>query len=250
MSDANINSMNIKQLRNEVQLLRDELAMMQRKYEDILYNLDYGNFSSKYIKETEDKIAFEVENSDKIATLEITAEGIKADVQATNDKFDNYSTIEQTANAITSTVSKSYLTDKLDGEYATKQSVTEVKQTANSISSRVDDVEDGVFTGGTLFTQTSGKFYFDGKKAVFTGVVNLTDNDKNEVFAITHDESQPSGAFVHLHSTTSTKYPIILGDSNSGEVYIGSKTNQNEVATKGWVLENGGGGGTTVAVFA
>ena len=46
MSD-NINDMNFKQLRNEVQLLRDELAIMKRKYEDILYNLDDDNFSRR-----------------------------------------------------------------------------------------------------------------------------------------------------------------------------------------------------------
>ena len=51
MSDNNVNQMDIKKLRNEVQLLRDELAIMQRKYEDILYNLDDDNFSSQLKKE-------------------------------------------------------------------------------------------------------------------------------------------------------------------------------------------------------
>lgn len=41
MSDKNINQMDFKELRNEVQTLRDELAIMQRKYEDILNNLQY-----------------------------------------------------------------------------------------------------------------------------------------------------------------------------------------------------------------
>lgn len=41
MSDKNINQMDFKELRNEVQMLRDELAIMQRKYEDILNNLQY-----------------------------------------------------------------------------------------------------------------------------------------------------------------------------------------------------------------
>ena len=50
MSD-NINNMNDKQLRNEVQLLRDELAIMKRKFEDIIYNLDTDNFSSRFVKE-------------------------------------------------------------------------------------------------------------------------------------------------------------------------------------------------------
>lgn len=41
LSDKDINQMDFKELRNEVQLLRDELAIMQRKYEDIFNNLQY-----------------------------------------------------------------------------------------------------------------------------------------------------------------------------------------------------------------
>ena len=46
MSDLPIASMNFKQLRSEVQSLRDELAMMKRHYEDLLYNLDDDNILS------------------------------------------------------------------------------------------------------------------------------------------------------------------------------------------------------------
>ena len=51
MSDYNISNMNMKQLRNEVQALRDELAIFKRKYEDVIYNLDTDNFSGRFIKE-------------------------------------------------------------------------------------------------------------------------------------------------------------------------------------------------------
>lgn len=46
MSQYDINKMNFKQLRNAVQELQDRLAIMQRKYEDILYNLDDDNIKS------------------------------------------------------------------------------------------------------------------------------------------------------------------------------------------------------------
>ena len=46
MSDLPIQKMDFKQLRSEVQSLRDELAMMKRHYEDLLYNLDDDNISS------------------------------------------------------------------------------------------------------------------------------------------------------------------------------------------------------------
>ena len=56
MSNKDINQMDFKELRNEVQMLRDELAIMQRKYEDILYNLDDENFSGVLLKEKDNEI--------------------------------------------------------------------------------------------------------------------------------------------------------------------------------------------------
>ena len=100
MSDTNINNMNIKQLRNAVQLLRDEIAIMKRKYEDILYNLDTDNFSSRFVKE----------QGDMRTAIEVTAEGIKTKVS--KEELDKYSTIEQTAESIQSVVSKTAELDK------------------------------------------------------------------------------------------------------------------------------------------
>lgn len=91
MSD-NINKMDFKQLRNEVQLLRDELAIMKRKYEDIIYNLDTDNFSSRFVKE----------QGDMRTAIEVTAEGVKSKVS----KEDFESTITQTAESISSIVSE------------------------------------------------------------------------------------------------------------------------------------------------
>lgn len=90
MSD--INKMDFKDLRNEVQTLRDELAIMKRKYEDIIYNLDTDNFSSRFVKE----------QGDMRTAVEITAEGIKTKVS----KDDFESAIAQTASNIKSIVSK------------------------------------------------------------------------------------------------------------------------------------------------
>ena len=50
MFDIPINKMDFKQLRNEVQALRDELAIMKRKYEDAIYNLDSDNFSKSFTR--------------------------------------------------------------------------------------------------------------------------------------------------------------------------------------------------------
>lgn len=89
--------MNYKQLRNEVQLLRDELAIMKRMYEDILYNLDNENFSSRIVKE----------KGEMKTAIEVNAEGIKTEVtNRENADKQLSSTIQQTAESITTSVSR------------------------------------------------------------------------------------------------------------------------------------------------
>ena len=119
MSDANINAMSFSQLKNEVQRLRDELAIMQRKYEDILYNLDDNNFSSRFVEEKENM---------KTA-ISVTAEGIESKVS----KEDFESQMMQTAEAIKTKVSKE------DFE-------SQMEQTAESISSIVSKNISAYFT--------------------------------------------------------------------------------------------------------
>jgi hypothetical protein len=93
MSDKDINKMDYKELRNEVQLLRDELAIFKRKYEDLLYNLDTENFSSNIIKE-KDGMKTQIELNEKGISTLVSSLG-------------NYSTISQTNNKIAMVVSKS-----------------------------------------------------------------------------------------------------------------------------------------------
>lgn len=180
MSDANISQMNDKQLRNEVQLLRDELAIFKRKYEDIIHNLDNDNFSSTFLREKDGmKTSIEI-NAEGIKTKVSNAEFESAKTQLANEitskvntldwklssqitqtateinqKVDNVESglsteISQTASEINSTVS------------ALSGSVSSIRQTANSVSSRVNNIEDGEFNGYTLFEQTGSKFSFTG----------------------------------------------------------------------------------------
>ena len=120
MSNSNASATEVKQLRDEVQLLRDELAIMKRKYEDIIYNLDTDNFSGRFVKE----------QGDMRAAIEFNAEGIKTKVS--NEEFS--SQMEQTAEAIKTKVSQA------DAE-TMKQSI--LTQTADAIESKVSksDVE-------------------------------------------------------------------------------------------------------------
>lgn len=147
MSDSNINNMNIKQLRNEVQLLRDEIAIMKRNFEDILYNLDTDNFSTRVVKQGEnmytkieqnaESISLQAEkvseNSQNIATLEVTADKIYSEVYSEDEDGTEVSRITQNAESITSEVEAR---KEEDGKLSTK-----ITQTASSIRSEVSNVE-------------------------------------------------------------------------------------------------------------
>lgn len=182
MSDMDISRMTDKQLRNEVQMLRDELAVFKRRFEDMIFNLDSDNFGKSFTVEqnrmkaqlkiaadaiqvmvsdtdlnnelvsyakttwTADQIESvakkaDSQYSDLSTRITQTATDITAQVNAVSDSLSAYSTIAMTKDTITSMVSTEYLTDKLDGTYATSGSYTElyskIEQTDNSISSIV-----------------------------------------------------------------------------------------------------------------
>lgn len=98
MREESISKMNFKELRAEVQLLRDELVLFKRKYEDAIYNLDSDNFGK----------SFTVEQNNMKAQIKITADAIKTMVSDTDleSALSKYSTITQTADAIQTVVSK------------------------------------------------------------------------------------------------------------------------------------------------
>lgn len=142
MSDKAISQMDFKELRSEVQYLRDELALFMRKYEDIIYNLDSDNFGTALtlekdsmktqIKLSAEAIQTKVSESDltteleKYSTITQTAEKIASAVSEVDEKLESYSTIEQTAAAISSKVSKTDLTTEL-ASYST------ITQTADAV---------------------------------------------------------------------------------------------------------------------
>ena len=99
MSDMDINKMDFKALRNEVQSLRDELAIFKRKYEDMIYNLDSDNLGK----------GFMLEQNNLKTQITIAAGKIESMVSDTDleDALSNYSKITQTADYIQSIVSKS-----------------------------------------------------------------------------------------------------------------------------------------------
>ena len=277
MSDLDISRMTDKQLRNEVQMLRDELAVFKRRFEDMIYNLDSDNFGKSFTVEqnrmksqvriTADAIKTMVSNEDMMSAITQKADSIKLEVtNETNEKLTTYATTTYTDKAITDKVTAEYIKTKIGGTYvesaefstmfetsaeglraeiradyegledevsALSDSVTTISATAEGITTKVTNLET---FNSTVFTQTSDKFLLDGDKVVFTGHIFLTDNKGTPKFALGDDESQGFEQ-VNFHSVTDTAIPLVLGDSD-GMVYIGSKANGNEVATRSWVNAN------------
>lgn len=142
MSDMDINKMSFKQLKNEVQLLRDELAIFKRKYEDAIYNLDNDNFGKSII----------VEKNNMKAQITVTAEKIQTKVSKTDlaGELEKYSTITQTAEKIELAVKAiENSTDKKLEKYST------ITQTAEMIQTKVSEVESDVKECYSMITQTA-----------------------------------------------------------------------------------------------
>lgn len=154
MSATDISKMDFKQLRNEVQLLRDELAIFKRKYEDVIYNLDSDNFSKGFIVEqdnmkaqmkvTTEAIKFMVSDTDlqkelqNYSTVEMTSKAITAEVSKVNENLKSYSTIEMTARSITDTVSAEYINTRIGDTYVNSAKLkSELKTTEDEISATV-----------------------------------------------------------------------------------------------------------------
>ena len=207
MSDKDINKMDFKELRNEVQMLRDELAIMQRKYEDILYNLDDENFSSQFIKEKDGMKA----------ELKITAEQITSKVSSSEVE----SMISQTAGELNSRIS------------GVSGSVSLINQKVNSISTKVESA-DGLYS---IFEQDSDGFLLDGNKVRFTGVIFLTDNNKNDILSLFVSETGADEGNPVVRMWNRNGMALVLGNGDT-DVYLGSNIEAHKVASRGWVEDN------------
>ena len=138
MSDTEISKMNFKQLRNEVQELRDELARFKRAYNDTIENLDDSNLSEYLIKEKE---GMKTE-------IEVSADGIKALVVKSDELGERCATIEATADKIQTQVTKN---QENIGKFDSK-----LTQTAEEITAEVTAIETDVGEFNSKIEQTKG----------------------------------------------------------------------------------------------
>lgn len=171
MSD-DITKMNYKELRDEVQLLRDELAKFKRQFTDAINNIDTDNFSSRFVKE----------QGEMRTAVKIAADGIETKVS----KEDFESTMKQTAESISGIVSEfvdgskvemvgspADFTDK-SKVYAIYENDKEVHYYYNGISKKWEVLKDNGIIN-SLFEQTSDGFKLKGSVRV-DGSCILTDS--------------------------------------------------------------------------
>lgn len=204
----NIEKMDFKQLRKEVQLLRDEMDMWRRKYEDAIQNLDESNFGKSFtvsqnnmkaqIKINAEEISTKV-SSDELdgklvnySTISQTAEAIQTAVvsvnNATDEKLKNYSTVEQTAEQITATVTSEYVTNLIGDDIVTEAKMeAAIEVSASIIRGEVSSEVESLWDELAYVETTADKIASRVQKNItahFTSNVkptnsNTNDNDKS-----------------------------------------------------------------------
>ena len=131
MREKSIEEMDFKELRVKVQELYDELTVFRRKINDTINNLDSDNFGR----------SFTIEHRDMRTKIEATAEHIKATVSKKDllTELEKYSTVEMTADKITTMVNADYVNTLIGDTYATTANMlSTIEQKASSIMLSVE----------------------------------------------------------------------------------------------------------------
>lgn len=272
-----IDDMDFKELRNEVRELSDALLMMQRRFEDILYNIDSDNLSTSLkrvgknmqtqIVQNEEKIALEAEkrteNEEKISALTVTADRISAKVSEVEEGVSELNgEIAVNKNKITAIISGKYTENILDN-YLTG---IEIKPENIKIIVNGDD-EYATFTNDGL------QFFADGQKEgwaiepdAYGGVLKYYFNNGTAyAFGSGYSGNGYTITDLALKALSGNRGRFVVDVTNSGnrEVkfvglsssYLGSNApciyaNEKLLATVDWVEEQIGSGGYVTAVFA
>lgn len=278
MYNGDIMNMDFKRLREEVQYIRDELAVLKREYEDAIYNLDNSNFSSSVIREKDNMKA----------EIRVTAGEIKTKVSAeeVDSRFtEAYSAISQTAYALTSVVSKTadianaveirslaYATDK-DKIYVIRSGLSETYYYYSEVT---DDWKkltgDSIYT---VFNQTATGFSLKGNVSIDGDLITTGTIDADRIS--TEISRVAKTLYIGESSDTDVKtikfgesmtisgitdgFPILsacrvnasgvyfTGLNDEGENTPRIKANGQLLATQDWVTANAVSGGTVTVVF-
>ncbi len=219
MFDIPISKMNDKQLRNAVQMLYDELAVFKRKYNDAIYNLDSENLGK----------SFTVTQNNMKAQLKIAADAIKFAVTEEDLALElkNYSTIEQTAEAITSTVTAEYVNTLIGGGYVTNaMMMSQIQQSSEQILLSVSaeyetkaDLEEKLKDYATITLTRDGISAYVQSQANLQNAVTITDLsqaiDVGKTYKIQSFNSSGTviGETYYYYNSLSKSWEKISGDT-------------------------------------
>ncbi len=199
MREENIEKMNFKELRNEVQYLRDELAMFKRKFNDIIYNLDSDNFGKSFV----------VAQNNMKAQIKINAQEIATKVSTE----DFNSEITQTADKIRSVVAKSSFENEAE----------EVSDTSDFIDiDKIYVIRE--YVSGTNFIESETYYFYSGTEwEALKGTDLYTCFEQNASgFKLKGDVSVDGDVVANsLQGETITGTTINGSTINSGSIYSG-----------------------------
>lgn len=205
MSDIRIENMNfekmdfndirlaLKQAYRDNQALRDEIALMKRYYDDLIYNIDVENMNDR----TKTTVKKSEEAYEKAATVEIKAEEISMAVKAT--------------------WGKPVTVDKFDSDTAQKDVVYYEESTNtyyyyDSLLQQWNESENATF--GTVFTQTATGFELNGNVVVDgTLVTNIAKVDNN-LYLGESDDAEQKGVYFNEYASIYS-YDGIFDDAYS-----------------------------------
>lgn len=191
-----IEKMDFKRLRREVQVLSDELARMKRQYEDILYNLDDDNLGAK-IKAEKKNLLKEVypDGMTQTSSIEHNAGNIKTAVEVSYSNPVTVQTLEFIENEGDRSVLYYLEPENRYYHYNPYAAYSGGKWTGEWTATKTANF-------GTVFEQTGGGFKLRGNVAIDGGLIVSGDVEGRTIATQRAPEGEryPKGSYIRLSS--------------------------------------------------
>ena len=224
----------IKRMQEELEGLRNEMAKKNRDQLDMMYNLDFDNFSEDtqayfqtHINGNEAKwkayAEWKTATSKSIATIEgrVTENESSINIlsQWQSETTNSISAIRQTANSAYSQVESLTNWRGSDGKNIT-DSLTSIKQTSDSASSRIDLLVETTSTGNSRLNSSAASIIMEAI------------NDDTSSIKISADKIQLSGEteFITAADLSDSGSTVVSGNRISLVTQLGYSTSMSQFA--------------------
>ena len=224
----------IKRMQEELEGLRNEIAKKNRDQLDMMYNLDFDNFSEDtqayfqtHINGNEAKwkayAEWKTATSKSIATIEgrVTENESSINIlsQWQSETTNSIAAIRQTANSAYSQVESLTNWRGSDGKNIT-DSLTSIKQTSDSASSRIDLLVETTSTGNSRLNSSAASIIMEAI------------NDDTSSIKISADKIQISGEteFITAADLSDSGSTVVSGNRISLVTQLGYSTSMSQFA--------------------